>query len=140
MTANWVGVVVLGAAVALPAAAAWAQQDSRDRRDYYQRDNRGPRETETVNKTVAFPDKGTLRLNNFSGDVPAGVSRRGLFHAARRTMRPCNARSIPSGTRNPSAGSGGTSPLTAASRSRRTSTPFITSAWWRHASAAMRLP
>jgi len=68
MTAKWVGVAVLGAAVAMQ-AAAWAQQDSRDRRDYYQRDNRGPRETETINRTVAFPDKGTLRLNNFSGDV-----------------------------------------------------------------------
>ena len=88
MTANWVGVVVLGAAVALP-AAAWAQQDSRDRRDYYQRDNRGPRETETVNKTVAFPDKGTLRLNNFSGDVriSAASGREVVIKAVRRGTR-----------------------------------------------------
>ena len=88
MTAKWVGVAVLGAAVAMP-AAAWAQQDSRDRRDYYQRDNRGPRETETVNRTVAFPDKGTLRLNNFSGDVRISASsgKEVLIKAMRRGTR-----------------------------------------------------
>ncbi len=88
MTAKWLGVAVLGAAVALPAAVS-AQQNSRDRRDYYQRDNRGPRETENVSRTVAFPDKGTLRLNNFSGDVriSATTGREVVIKAVRRGTR-----------------------------------------------------
>src|SRR5688572_23421111 len=88
MTAKWLGVAMLGAAVALPAAVS-AQQNSRDRRDYYQRDNRGPRETENVNRTVAFPDKGTLRLNNFSGDVriSATTGREVVIKAVRRGTR-----------------------------------------------------
>ncbi len=89
MTARFVGVVVLGAAMVAP-SAAWAQRNrsQADQRDY-SRDNRGPRETETVNKTVAFPDRGTLRLKSFSGDVriSAGSGRDVVVKAVRRGTR-----------------------------------------------------
>jgi hypothetical protein len=50
-------------------ASAWAQ-----------------RETETVDRTLPFPSRGTLKLNNFSGDVriTAGTGRNFVMKAVRR--------------------------------------------------------
>ena len=47
------------------------------------------RETETVNRTVPFPDKGVLRLNNFSGPVriTTTTGREVVIKAVRRAER-----------------------------------------------------
>ena len=64
--------------VALPALA----QRNRD-------DDRGPRETETVNRTVPLPAGGTVRLKTFSGRVriTGGQGDQVVIHAVRRATR-----------------------------------------------------
>ena len=65
------------------AAPALAQRDRDDDR------SRGPRETETVDRTVPFPANGTLRLKTFSGHVKiTGTSGdQVVIHAVRRATR-----------------------------------------------------
>ncbi len=64
----------------LPAAA----QNRRDRDD-----DRGPRETETVDRTLPMPAGGTLRLKTFSGRVKitGGSGNQLVVHAVRRATR-----------------------------------------------------
>jgi DUF4097 and DUF4098 domain-containing protein YvlB len=64
------------------AAPAAAQRDRDDR-------SRGPRETETVDKTVTMPSGGSLKLNTFSGKVKiTGTSgNQVVVHAVRRATR-----------------------------------------------------
>lgn len=52
-------------------------------------DNDGPRETETVERTVALPANGTVRVKNFSGDirVTAGSGSYVVLKATRRAPR-----------------------------------------------------
>src|SRR6185436_7634892 len=52
-------------------------------------DDRGPKETERVDRTIAIPANGTLRLKNFSGDVRivAGSGRDVVMKATRRASR-----------------------------------------------------
>ncbi len=54
-----------------------------------QRDDRGPRETETVDRTVPLPANGTVRLKTFSGRVRiTGTSGdQVVIHAVRRATR-----------------------------------------------------
>ena len=56
---------------------------------FAQRDDRGPRETETVDRTVPLPANGTLRLKTFSGRVRiTGTSGdQVVIHAVRRAAR-----------------------------------------------------
>ncbi len=70
--------LLLGLALAAP---AYAQRD--DDRD------RGPRETETVDRTVPLPANGSLRLKTFSGRVKiTGTSGdQVVIHAVRRASR-----------------------------------------------------
>jgi DUF4097 and DUF4098 domain-containing protein YvlB len=67
--------LLIGLAVSVPAAA--------------QRDDRGPRETETVDRTVPLPANGTVRLKTFSGRVRiTGTSGdQVVIHAVRRATR-----------------------------------------------------
>jgi len=74
---RWKGLVCGAVAVGLlgaPGGAA-AQRDQK--------------ETETVNRTVSFPDRGVLKLHNFSGPVriTAGGSRDVVIKAVRRARR-----------------------------------------------------
>jgi DUF4097 and DUF4098 domain-containing protein YvlB len=68
--------------LAIPAGA----QDRRDRDDDR---NRGPRETETVDRTLPMPSGGTLRLKTFSGRVKisGGSGNQLVVHAIRRATR-----------------------------------------------------
>lgn len=70
--------LLLGLAIAAP---AWAQRDD-DR-------SRGPRETETVDRTMPMPNGGTLRLKTFSGRVKitGGSGNDLVVHAIRRATR-----------------------------------------------------
>ena len=70
----------LAVVLALPAAA----QNRRDRDD-----DRGPRETETVDRTLPMPAGGTLRLKTFSGRVKitGGSGNQVVVHAIRRATR-----------------------------------------------------
>jgi DUF4097 and DUF4098 domain-containing protein YvlB len=54
-----------------------------------QRDDRGPRETETIDRTVPLPANGTLRLKTFSGRVriTGGSGDQVVIHAVRRATR-----------------------------------------------------
>lgn len=54
-----------------------------------QRDDRGPRDTETVDRTVPLPANGTLRLKTFSGRVriTGGSGDQVVIHAVRRATR-----------------------------------------------------
>jgi DUF4097 and DUF4098 domain-containing protein YvlB len=87
--------VVMGMAVmvVVPASAyAQRERDGRNRQDRSSRDDdrdRGPRETEQVDRTIAVPTDGRLRLKNFSGDVRiVGTSRRDIqLRATRRGTR-----------------------------------------------------
>ena len=56
---------------------------------FAQRDDRGPRETETVDRTVPLPANGTVRLKTFSGRVRiTGTSGdQVVIHAVRRATR-----------------------------------------------------
>jgi len=69
--------LLLGLVLAVPAAA---QRD---------RDERGPRETETVDRTLPMPAGGTLRLKTFSGRVKitGGSGNQMVLHAVRRATR-----------------------------------------------------
>lgn len=77
MTVKVSGLVRLGVAgllVAGLAAPAFAQRmrDGRNRtptNDWSDDNDRGPKETEHVDRTISIPRDGTLRLKNFSGDV-----------------------------------------------------------------------
>ena len=76
-----------------PVAPAWAQRheaihEFHSARHDQDRD-RGPRETETVDRTVPFPANGTLRLKTFSGRVKiTGTSGdQVVIHAVRRASR-----------------------------------------------------
>lgn len=80
MTVKVFGLVRVGVAgllVAGLATPALAQRvrDGRnrtsvnDRNDRYDDDDRGPKETEQVDRTISIPSNGTLRLKNFSGNV-----------------------------------------------------------------------
>ena len=67
--------LLIGLATSVPAAA--------------QRDDRGPRETETIDRTVPLPANGTVRLKTFSGRVRiTGTSGdQVVIHAVRRASR-----------------------------------------------------
>jgi DUF4097 and DUF4098 domain-containing protein YvlB len=54
-----------------------------------QRDDRGPRETETIDRTVPLPANGTLRLKTFSGRVriTGGSGDQVVIHAVRRATK-----------------------------------------------------
>ncbi len=73
--------LLLGLVLAAPAAA---QRDG-DRDDR----SRGPRETETVERTLPMPAGGTLRLKTFSGRVKitGGSGNQLVVHAIRRATR-----------------------------------------------------
>jgi DUF4097 and DUF4098 domain-containing protein YvlB len=63
-------------------------QSRRNTRSWSDDDN-GPKETERVDRTIAFPSNGTLRLKNFSGDIHI-VGTRGrdvVLKATRRAGR-----------------------------------------------------
>lgn len=70
--------LLLGLVLAVPASA----QRNRDRDD-------GPRETETVDRTLTMPAGGTLRLKTFSGRVKitGGSGDQLVVHAIRRASR-----------------------------------------------------
>lgn len=84
-TTWWCGVAVLTCAVLVPAGLS---AQGRNRGANWTGDE-GPKETETVDRTVPFPANGTLRLKNFSGDVRivAGNGRDVVIHARRRATR-----------------------------------------------------
>jgi hypothetical protein len=67
---------------ALSLAAPAAAQRNRDRDD-------GPRETETIDRTLTMPAGGTLRLKTFSGRVKitGGSGDQVVVHAIRRALR-----------------------------------------------------
>ena len=54
-----------------------------------QRDDRGPRDTETIDRTLPMPAGGTLRLKTFSGRVKitGGSGDQMVLHAVRRATR-----------------------------------------------------
>ena len=91
-----VGLVAVVGAVA-PNVLALAPEQGQDRlldrpRDSNQRDDdddRGPRETEVVERSVALPANGTVRIKNFSGQirVTSGSGRNVVVKATRRAPR-----------------------------------------------------
>jgi hypothetical protein len=91
-----VGLVAVVGAVT-PNVLALGPDQGRDRlldrsRDSNQRDDdddRGPRETEVVERTVALPANGTVRIKNFSGQirVTSGSGRNVVVKATRRAPR-----------------------------------------------------
>lgn len=92
MTVLWRAGAAMGvatlvcAALAMPALSAQSRRGDRSWSD----DNDGPKETETVDRTIPVPANGTLRLKNFSGDihVTASSGRDIVMHARRRASRP----------------------------------------------------
>jgi hypothetical protein len=89
-----VRVAVAGLLMAGLAAPAFAQRvrDGRNRsssNDRYDDSDRGPKETEQVDRTIQVPANGTLRLKNFSGDVHivASSGRDVVMKATRRATR-----------------------------------------------------
>ena len=74
--------VIVAVVLAVPAAA-------QRNRDYDDDRDQGPRETETVDRTVALPSGGTVRLKTFSGRVKiTGTSGdQVVIHAVRRASR-----------------------------------------------------
>jgi DUF4097 and DUF4098 domain-containing protein YvlB len=74
--------VIFAVVLAVPAAA-------QRNRDYDDDRDQGPRETETVDRTVALPSGGTVRLKTFSGRVKiTGTSGdQVVIHAVRRASR-----------------------------------------------------
>lgn len=78
---------------ALAAPPAWAQQRHEAIHEFHidheQDRDRGPRETETIDRTVPLPANGTLRLKTFSGRVRiTGTSGdQVVIHAVRRASR-----------------------------------------------------
>jgi len=97
MTVKVFGLVRIGAAALLViglAAPAMAQRvrDGRNRSfssDRSDESDRGPKETEHDDRTIAVPANGTLRLKNFSGDVHivAASGRDIVMKATRRATR-----------------------------------------------------
>ncbi len=97
MTVKVFGLVRLGVAgllVAGLAAPAYAQRvrDGRNRpssNDWSDDSDRGPKETEHIDRTISVPRDGTLRLKNFSGDVHivASSGRDVVMKATRRATR-----------------------------------------------------
>jgi len=91
-----VGVVAVVAAAA-PGVVALTADQGRQRlldrpRDSNQRnddDDRGPRETEVVERTVSLPTDGTVRIKNFSGEIRVlpGSGRNVVVKATRRAPR-----------------------------------------------------
>lgn len=93
---GWVRVGVAGLLMAGLAAPAMAQRvrDGRNRTTVNDRNNdrdddRGPKETEQVDRTIPISANGTLRLKNFSGRVRivAGSGRDIVMKATRRASR-----------------------------------------------------
>lgn len=84
-----------GVAACLVAGLAWpvailAGEGQRRTGRSWSDDDNGPKETETVDRAVAFPANGRLRLKNFSGDIRI-VGTRGrdvVVKARRRAARP----------------------------------------------------
>jgi DUF4097 and DUF4098 domain-containing protein YvlB len=72
-------------AIALLLALAFAAPASAQR----DRDDRGPRDTETIDRTLPMPAGGTLRLKTFSGRVKitGGSGNQLVVHAVRRATR-----------------------------------------------------
>ena len=70
--------------LALVLSAPTSAQNRRDRDD-----DRGPRETETIDRTLPMPSGGTLRLKTFSGRVKitGGSGDQLVVHAIRRATR-----------------------------------------------------
>jgi len=91
MSSVWRVGVVLAVAVGVGVSTVSAQSQRGGRSWSNDRDdsNDGPKETETVDRTVALPANGTLRLKNFSGDirVVASSGRDVVLHARRRAPR-----------------------------------------------------
>lgn len=84
--------IALSLVLLLPPALSEADSaggDSRVERALAQRDDRGPRETETVDRTVPLPANGTVRLKTFSGRVRITGTSGGqvVIHAVRRATR-----------------------------------------------------
>lgn len=79
--------LVVCAAVMAPAVSAQSRRSDRSRDDD---SNDGPKETETVDRTIPISADGTLRLKNFSGDIhiTATSGRDVVLHARRRAARP----------------------------------------------------
>lgn len=89
MTSVWRAGMVL-AVCAVVMAPTVSAQSRRGDRSWSNDDNDGPKETDTVDRTVPFPANGTLRLKNFSGAIritPAS-GRDIVLHARRRAPRP----------------------------------------------------
>ncbi len=84
-----VGLVVFASAVA-PTVSAQSQRGGRSWSNDRDDSSDGPKETETVDRTVSLPSNGTLRLKNFSGNirVVASSGRDVVLHARRRAPRP----------------------------------------------------
>lgn len=87
------GIVVAGLA-APSVALAQRVRDGRNRtytntNDRWDDDDRAPKETEQVDRTIALPSNGTLRLKNFSGNVRivGGSGRDIVMKATRRASR-----------------------------------------------------
>jgi DUF4097 and DUF4098 domain-containing protein YvlB len=72
--------LLLGLVLAAPAAAQRDRDDDR---------SRGPRESETVDRTLPMPAGGTLRLKTFSGRVKitGGTGNQLVVHAVRRATK-----------------------------------------------------
>lgn len=72
--------LLLGLLLAAPAAAQRDRDDDR---------SRGPRESETIDRTLPMPAGGTLRLKTFSGRVKitGGSGNQIVVHAVRRATR-----------------------------------------------------
>lgn len=95
----WTAFTLVGAALLVaPGLRASAVGQGNQRlldqpRDWSQRDNdnddRGPRETEIVERTVALPDNGTVRIKNFSGAIRIvpNAARNVVVKATRRAPR-----------------------------------------------------
>jgi DUF4097 and DUF4098 domain-containing protein YvlB len=82
-----VGLAVLLSVALVPMVVSAQSRNSG--RSWFDDDDRGPKETERVDKTVSFPSNGTLRLKNFSGDIHiVGTSGRDVVvKASRRAPR-----------------------------------------------------
>ncbi len=83
-----VGLAVVLSAAVLP-MVVFAQSRKTVRSSWSNDDDSGPKETERVDRTIAFPSNGTLRLKNFSGDIHI-VGTRGrdiVLKATRRAGR-----------------------------------------------------
>jgi DUF4097 and DUF4098 domain-containing protein YvlB len=82
MTPRFWTISALLLTLALAAPAAAQRNNDRD-------DDRGPRETETVDRTLTMPAGGTLRLKTFSGRVriTGGSGNQMVLHAIRRATK-----------------------------------------------------